>query len=922
MFLLPREETSRTDQYLVLANRRVSFAPEATLHTWNVVEIAEDSTSSSASNSTRRSSSLQNSRNDDQEHDQEPLSSPGNDIDSDAAFSPVRQQDLQRLREGSASAAYDNAASSQELSSSPLSGSSAEGSEDTGVQSVAREEDDDDDDDDDDNGSSDSDAGFDAESTAMSIDDMTVRSAVTTRSDDGSTTSTARLNEALRQAAKEAGTRGIEYYENDEDGDTSMEIADQEITGAFQPWIKKGQRQSFEWDDISALHDQENVDPSKRSIGGGLPQPNSGNDDEDLSMDQTNAIGRILSNNSSFPQSGVRRKSSGAETNYEEQTMEFTNVVGGIEHPVSPTKSTYTGSNIDEDEGMTMEFTSVVGGVLGKSTTPPGEPKYPTLPQGPDDENNEKRKDRMPLESGDQQDDMEGIDMEFTRPVGGILTPAQKQVDNEEDDQTVGMDITTAIGGIMPVDPRIKSTDESTKLDSSTGQLASSTPQEDVQQPQTNSPISFHVAAVASENGSPSLTSVRSRRTRRSSRGSSTPNSTSQHASPAQKLPAPQQVTPRTTRRSTHSETTPSQSASLGDSQQTKPQGSASKRASVDRKNDFQHSEVKGDSTPLFSLKPRERRSSGLGIDKEGLGSPSVAAMLDKRRSIGHEASQFVPQVQGVRFEDPLKLHAEVDREREEEERREDGHILPEKDATLSLKEMISSLTPKKSKLRGRKSLHVGAAKGLLGKRPIELDMDDDEVEDTPKRLRGPGASPVKNIRLPTPSANDEAVSQSIRSPSRKSLRLSPVKLSTTPVQEPKSGPGDLTSPLKHGIESLHLTTPLASSPSRPEEESIDIQESESKFEPIQLQDFLNMTNIHFMELTTTKRRHTTAPNSARRESRLSAGNEPKSGAASFEDCVAAGFCTLPMLELYQHVSLAFFQSSCLLLTPFSPAGS
>ena len=35
-----------------LANRRVSFAPEATLHTWSVVELAEDSTTSSASNST------------------------------------------------------------------------------------------------------------------------------------------------------------------------------------------------------------------------------------------------------------------------------------------------------------------------------------------------------------------------------------------------------------------------------------------------------------------------------------------------------------------------------------------------------------------------------------------------------------------------------------------------------------------------------------------------------------------------------------------------------------------------------------------------------------------------------------------------------------------------------------------------------
>ena len=41
-----------------MANRRVSFAPEATLHTWSVMEMAEDSTTSSASNSTRRQSSM------------------------------------------------------------------------------------------------------------------------------------------------------------------------------------------------------------------------------------------------------------------------------------------------------------------------------------------------------------------------------------------------------------------------------------------------------------------------------------------------------------------------------------------------------------------------------------------------------------------------------------------------------------------------------------------------------------------------------------------------------------------------------------------------------------------------------------------------------------------------------------------------
>jgi len=70
--------------------------------------------------------------------------------------------------------------------------------------------------------------------------------------------------------------------------------------------------------------------------------------------------------------------------------------------------------------------------------------------------------------------------------------------------------------------------------------------------------------------------------------------------------------------------------------------------------------------------------------------------------------------------------------------------------------------------------------------------------------------------------------------------------------------------------------------------------------ERIQLQDFLNMTNIRFMELTTTKRRHTIAPKSANH----STGEDEK--IIALEDCVAAGAVTVPMLELYQHVSSAY----------------
>lgn len=310
-----------------------------------------------------------------------------------------------------------------------------------------------------------------------------------------------------------------------------------------------------------------------------------------------------------------------------------------------------------------------------------------------------------------------------------------------------------------------------------------------------------------------------------------------------------------------------------------------------------------GESTPQFILRPQRRRSSGVGIDKEGLGSPRVAAMLDKRRSIGEETPQFVPQEQpkqGVRFEDPLRLQEEVDQEREEEENREDGHIPPlhpsqsnEKGAASSLRDLISSLTPKKNIFRGRKSLHVGSAMGLLGKRPRELDQSDEEDEDeeSPKRLKGRQVSPVKGIKLAPPPSKDETVGRS-RSPLPMSFE-SPTKGSTTPTQGPKSAM--VMSPVKDASGSFGSAVEFETV-----DEEITKDESQDMSGPIQLQDFLNMTNIHFMELTTTKRRHTIAPGSATKKAkRRSSEIGPR--VATFEDGVAAGFCTVPMLELYQH---------------------
>lgn len=845
------------------------------MHTWNVIEIPDDSTSSSGE--TRRASSVANGQNQPPAQTpkpSDPSSSPEVDAESDIAFSPVQYPDLERLRSQPPSNGYDGAGSSPMLSS-PFSGS--ENSEDTGLQSAAG-------DDDDVDGSSES--GFDGESTSMSVDDASVHSGVTAQTDGSeSTAGTNRLNEALRQAARSAGTRSIHDEEEEE---VSMEIAEQEITGAFKPWIAQGQRQSFDWDDISARHDQENVDPSKPSDSGtsGIGSDNS---DEDMSMEVTNAIGQIIPNSR---QSIGRRKSTGQETSYDEQTMELTNVVGGIAQPVSPAKSVGANSEMNNDEEMTMEFTSVVGGVLHRDTEP----------QNADENNETLSEGQVQPDWKSPHDDMEDeADMDITGAVGGII-PAEEQNESLDVDQTAGMDFTAPMGKIL--------TPQRSSPDKTEPQMGSSPFQEAVGPSPVKSPVrsperspaAFHVAAVASENGSPSLASVRSRRTRQSlSRMTpTTPTSMTPQESPTKQpsvplvqptqldqTSTPEKSTPRTDGASPRK--LPPSEAQVPDSQQKSPG-----RRSLFGPN------AAGHSTPLFVLRPPgSRRSSGLGIDKEGLGSPKVAAMLDKRRSIGEEVGGFVPQdkgPQGVRFEDPVKLQEEVDREREEEESREDGHIPPnDQDATSSLRDMISSLTPKKNKVRGRKSLHVGAARGILGKRPPELDMDDeDEAENTPKRLRRrEDMSPVKNIRLPPPPSKEETVGRSGQSPVRKTFGASPSKESTTPTQTPGTS---------NQLQDEPEQPPL--SPALEVEAGAAHENPEPEFEPIQLQDFLNMTNIHFMELTTTKRRHTAAPDSiSKKAARLSLEGDGRSSATKFDDCVAAGFCTVPMLELYQHVS-------------------
>ncbi|KAF1810355.1 Spc7-domain-containing protein [Eremomyces bilateralis CBS 781.70] len=286
-----------------LANRRVSFAPEATLHTWDVIEYMRDATTSSSSSSPRRnaSESPKNPRKTPKNGDPSPTaedataqspSTPPKQAESPIPeSSPANQRDMhQRKRRRVSRVPPEISSPSDAPSSSPASATSSAASDDIESSTGSNE------------------------NTLSHADGPNNGT-----SPDGSTTSSSgRLEEALRQAATQAGTRGIECDENEE---ISMDLASEEVTAAFQPWLQFKAKAQAPRPDL----DQENIDPfspaiSTRTVGSKTNQPmlpeSEGSDE--MSMDITQAVGGILS------------KRNVEDTEADDATMDFTTAVGGI----------------------------------------------------------------------------------------------------------------------------------------------------------------------------------------------------------------------------------------------------------------------------------------------------------------------------------------------------------------------------------------------------------------------------------------------------------------------------------------------------------------------------------------------------------------------------------------------------------------
>ncbi|KAF2476553.1 Spc7-domain-containing protein [Lindgomyces ingoldianus] len=445
------EKKRREARRKSLAKRRVSFAPEATLHTWDVVEYLRDATTSSASSeATRRASNVsQASTRASPTPDSDPEESPSTppeqveEPETQLGSSPANQRDLHQKkhrRRSSGIPPMDFNNPDDVFSSSPLSGdsSSPDGSDDL--------------------------------SSPSDVDNETSKINSPSESHDSSESSS-RLDAALRQATAHAGTQKLEL---DETGDISMELAEDEITAAFKPWAKRTTASTPKPpQNLPSCQDQENIGPFPpaprpqvtfgaadsddgedmsmditRSIGRIVPQAHSQNPEkDDMPIDLTQPIGSIQQSIAKEPEtlrkSLKRRRSSLLNTSQgspakrpasrrtslrqkkqfseilspDDQTMDLTVAIGGIKSN-SPLEDRARRNSVDTSFGdETMDFTVAIGSI--KQSAPAV---------------------NMTSNSDNDSDIDEDLSMEFTNVIGGIRSFSKQTTAPEK--PTMGIEST------------------------------------------------------------------------------------------------------------------------------------------------------------------------------------------------------------------------------------------------------------------------------------------------------------------------------------------------------------------------------------------------------------------------------------------------------------------------------------------------
>lgn len=755
-----------------LANRRVSFAPEATLHTWDVVEFMRDpTTSTDSSDNTRRTSRSSSGGSPFKPAsavDADPPSTPPEQADDDEdVHEPAHQRDVhQKKRRRSSGTALSNIDHPDDPYSSGVSGSSdaeATESEDEG---------------------SDDETG-----TAMSLDmgDNTVQSL---GGSDSSTSSSARLEANLKMAAQQAGTRGIEY---DEYGDASMELAGDEVTNAFQPFV--GQQVQTQ-PSGSASMDQENVNPfspafKAQLVSGTFSRPSTVHEEDtgDLSMDMTRAVGGLAQQ----PVADNTVSSSG------DGTMDMTQAIGQIKaqgqkrrrsttdagSPGAAAPSTQSKrrrpsvarSSMGDD--TTMDLTMAVGGI--KENVSPANLQRRRV--------STRRRSSGAASVGSEQDD---ATMDLTRAIGGVKFADQTNHTSSsyDENEELSMDLTAVMGGVKAVD-KVKPATPSKSL-SPLKEKVNSTPKD--QERFKDAPDS---------GARKLLTPVFQKQIQHSAEKQQSSTKSKNAASPGTRLgpniDAVEEVAP-----------------------------------------------VEG---PIDSADGLETRVSLRG-------SPlKVAPASAPRASLSQEKS-------------PVRA--------------------------------TSTHTPTKGSAKRRPATTPDSA----SKRMLEAQLE--TAEPSPivaKQLR---SSPVKSVPATPEQIRDEPtlegrrLAESIKlmsTPRKDALKNATPKKQTPAFKQPSPAvapPSRLRPTLKSKVQVQYQ-----SSPAKQLAEDIDkIKSNDNALEKVRLQEFLELANIRFMDLTATKRRMTTAitPSKARK-----AGQIPEEPDVNLESAIVAGACTLPELEMYEH---------------------
>lgn len=886
-----------------MANRRVSFAPEATLHTWDVIEYMRDhTTSTDDTESTRRASGI--THNSSASPGSEPPSTPP-EQSSSPAQSPAHQRDLHQTKRRRVSAVPPmNFNNPDDLESSMISGSSEVSGSDREEEGESEGEDED------------------ATGTAMSLD-MGDNTLLSTTESESSTSSSVRLERNLREAAQAAGTRGIEYdeaYEED-DGDESMEIAGEEVTNAFRPWA---QRQADEEDEPigSAAMDQENVNPFSPAFQASVAsklQPRYSTiqeEDEDMSMDVTRAVGGIVQNQTSDRESSPMDEDGG--------TMDFTQAVGRVNPNVqdrSPTRNGQKRRRSTTEAGSpgfsvaqqskrrrssmarssmgdeTMDLTMAIGGVQ-ESGSPVRADRRRSVAR--------RRSSSIASEAGE-------MTMDFTRPMGGIQVSKRESTPSLVEDEDLSMELTTAFGGVQAAER-------------AAAEEQPSTPKE---------PASPAAAAAAEVNTTPK-DQERFRDVPDSGpRKALTPVLQKQAARSAEK-PASAKSSTKSSSAKSRKSSSPAKSSPVRQKAEVKPMRltrSASKptahpqRAGSPLKNEVSYPDLpsldraapQAETTPQHSPSRSNAANSGSNLKsqldaqlQDVEPSPSVEKQM-RASPVKHVDPAPEPEV--------LQMPASPQRKSSSPQRAptpKESTPKPVSPIDATPKSATSKSTTPKSAVPKAATPKSVTPKAATPRSTISAKSTTPKTassrKDTAAEANVPApttpqiaqvsnvATPLQEATTPAETTAQEVMTESMRLADSIKLMSTPRKETLRALTPKKHTPKKHVSPMKRPTPAGKPTPKTRSahkSPAKHLSDDIFTLEPMVEKKQVRLQEFLDAASIRFMDLTTTKRRMTYAPTPSKR--RKSSADDIVDSEVTLESAVVAAACTEPEKELFSH---------------------